>query len=66
MTSDNLKDEEEKLKRAICDAGVNAIEEFLGHPLEDNSTDIESEMNDALTQIPDDEYLQYLAKYCGK
>lgn len=66
MTSDDLKNEEEKLKRAICDAGVNAIEEFLGHPLENNSTDIESEMNDVLTQIPDEEYLQYLAKYCGK
>lgn len=66
MTSDDLKEEEEKLKRAIYDAGVNAIEEFLGHPLENDSTDIESEMDDALTNIPDEEYLQYLAKYCYK
>ena len=68
MTSDDLKEEEEKLKRAIYDAGVNAIEEFLGHSLENDSTDtdIESEMDDALTNIPDEEYLQYLAKYCGK
>lgn len=64
LTDDDLKREEEKLKRAICNAGVDAIEDFLGHPLDSDDIDIESEMNGVLAQIPDDEYLKYLAKYC--
>ena len=65
LTSIDLKEEEEKLKRSVNDAGVDAVEEFLGHALDDNTIDIWSEMNDCLSQMPDEEYLKYLAKYCN-
>lgn len=63
VTGDELINEEKKLKKAVFEAGVNAIEKFLGHPLDDDEIDIESEMNDVLTQIPDEEYIAYLQKY---
>lgn len=63
LSVNDLKEEESKLKKAIFDAGVNAIEEFLGHPLDSEEIDIDSEMDDVLTQIPDEEYVEYLVKY---
>ena len=65
LTGEDLKEEEEKLKRSIYDAGVNAVEEFLGHALDDDTIDIWSEMNDCLAQMPDEEYLKYLDRYCN-
>lgn len=55
--------EEEQLKRAVYEAGVNALEEFLGHPLDDDNTNIWSEMNNVIGSMPDEEYDEYLKKY---
>ena len=63
LNNEDLKAEEERLKRAINDAGVDAVEEFLGHPLDNDTTDIWSEMNDVIAQMPDEEYIKYLEKY---
>ena len=63
LTDNDLNAEKEKLKRAIIDTGVNAIEEFLGHPLDSDEIDVESEINDCIAQMSDDEYLKYLSKY---
>lgn len=64
LTNNDLIKEETKLKKAVYDAGVNAIEDFLGHPLNDDAIDIWSEMDDVLSNIPDEEYLQYVEMYC--
>lgn len=63
MSNDDLAKEEVRLKKAIYDAGVNTIEEFLGHDLSEPNLDLDSEFNDVLAQMPEDVYLQYVANY---
>lgn len=65
-TEESIISEEEMLKRAVIDSGVNAIEEFIGHSLDSDDIDIESEINDCISQMPEDEYQNYIDKYLNK
>lgn len=65
LTGEELEAECEQLKRAVHNAGVDAIEEFLGHSLDNDTIDIWAEMNDCIAQMPDEAYFEYLSKYCG-
>ena len=64
LSGDDLKEEEEVLKKTVIRAGEDAVEDFLGHPLDSCADDdMWSEMNDCIVGMPDEEYLKYLEKY---
>lgn len=55
----------EELKRAVFDAGINAIEDLLGCELEFNSDkDMLEAITNVLYQMPDDIALKFYNKYC--
>ena len=55
----------EELKKAIFDAGVNAIEDLLGYELEfDTDEDMFEAMDDVLDQMPEEDALEFYNKYC--
>ena len=55
----------EELKKAVFDAGVNAIEDLLGFELEfDTDEDMFEAMDDVLDQMPEEDALEFYNKYC--
>lgn len=55
----------EELKKAVFDAGVNAIEDLLGCELEfDTDEDMFEAMDDVLDQMPEEDALNLYNKYC--
>ena len=55
----------EELKKAIIDAGVDAIEDFLGLKLQFSSDeDLLETMDDILDQMPEDVVFLFYIKYC--
>lgn len=55
----------EELKKAVFDAGVNAIEDLLGYELEfDTDEDMFEAMDDVLDQMPEEDALEFYNKYC--
>lgn len=55
----------EELKKAVFDAGVNAIEDLLGCELEfDTDEDMFEAMDDVLDQMPEEDALEFYNKYC--
>lgn len=55
----------EELKEAVFAAGVNAVEELLGCELEfDTDEDMSEAMDDALSQMPEEDALKLYKKYC--
>lgn len=55
----------EELKKAVFDAGVNAIEDLLGYELEfDADEDMFEAMDDVLDQMPEEDALEFYNKYC--
>lgn len=54
----------EELKKAVFDAGADAVEDLIGHPLTFANDDEMSEaMDDALDQMPDEEQIEFYRKY---
>lgn len=54
----------EELKKSIFEAGVNAMEEFLGHPLTYPSDEEMMEaMDEVFEQMPEEEQLRFYRKY---
>ena len=53
----------EELKKSIFDAGADAVEDFLGHKLLTTYDIIESEMDDVIDQMPDEELIRFYRKY---
>lgn len=60
-----LKETCKELKMAIIDAGVDAIEDFLGADLQFNSEeDLFEAMDNTLDQMPEDVFFLLYRKYC--
>lgn len=54
----------EELKRSIFEAGADAMEEFLGHPLTyPSDEDMLEAMDEVFKQMPDEEQLRFYRKY---
>lgn len=54
----------EELKKSIFEAGVNAMEEFLGHPLTyPSDEDMMAAMDEVFEQMPEEEQLRFYRKY---
>ena len=57
----------EKLKRAVFDAGADAVVDLLGHELDfESDTQMSDAMDEALFQMPDTEALRLYEKYCRR
>lgn len=55
----------EQLKKAVFDAGVNAIEDLLGYELSfTTDEDMMNAMDDVFDQMPEDIALEFYSKYC--
>ncbi|MBP3469833.1 MAG: hypothetical protein J6K26_09995, partial [Lachnospiraceae bacterium] len=54
----------EELKKSIFEAGVNAMEEFLAHPLTyPSDEDMMEVMDEVFEQMPEEEQLRFYRKY---
>ena len=54
-----------KLKKAIFDAGADAMEDFLGYELDfDSDEEMEEAMEDVLEQMSEDIAFDFYKKYC--
>lgn len=57
----------EQLKRAVFDAGVNAIEDLLGRELTFfTDEDLFDAMDEVLYQMPEEIALEFYEKYCNR
>lgn len=56
----------EKLKAAVWNCGIEAIDDLLGyeHNVEEDADTTENRMDEALAQMPEEEVQKLFAKYC--